>query len=111
MVARDRGACDARKLAWVDCLLDGDHGGAAFHRADADEDGVPGLQRCFMKPENPGVQAAGVARCRVGVGDDVATLKEQLAVERDADRTARTLRPAERCLWPAFNGLDLGDLA
>ena len=45
------------------------------------------------------------------MGDDVAALDEQFAVERDADRAAGALAALERRHRPALDGLDLRDLA
>ena len=45
------------------------------------------------------------------MGDDVAALDEQFAVERDADRAAGGLAAGDRRQRPALDRLDLGDLA
>src|SRR3569623_1902250 len=109
--ARDRGAGYAGEFAGIDRLFDGDHGGAAFHRADAHENGVAGLQRRFMQPKDAGVQTARFGRRGGRLRDDVAALKEELAVERDADRAARALRAVHGGIRPAFDGPDFGNLS
>ena len=92
MVARDRLGLHAREFAGIDGLLDRDHGGAGFPGAEPDQDRGARRQRLVVQPENPRAKPAGVARAAADMGDDVAALDEQFAVERDADRAAGGLR-------------------
>ncbi len=80
-----------RQFAGIDRLLDRDHGGARLARAEPDQDLLALGERLVMQPEDAGAQAAGVARASPDMGDDVAALDEELAVERDADRAPGAL--------------------
>ena len=99
------------ELAGIDRLLDGDDGGAAFLRPAADQQLVTLGERLVVQPEDARAQPPRLARGGVGMGDDVAALDEQFAVERDADRAARALPARDRRHRPALDRLDLGDLA
>src|SRR5712671_3943486 len=64
-----------------------------------------------MQPENPRVDAAGIARAISDMGNHVAAFDEQFAVERDADRSPGALAALDRRNRPALDGFDLRDLA
>ena len=91
VIARDRLGLGVREFAGIDGLLDRDHAGAAFPRAEPDQDRSPfdsGLS-CSQKIR---ARIRRVSRGRgADMGDDVAALDEQFAVERDADRTSGAL--------------------
>src|ERR1700758_2692789 len=111
MVTRDRLVLAARELDGIDGLLDIDHDRAGLAVGEPDQDLVAFRQRLVMQPENARAQPAGVARAFADMGDDVAALDEQLAVERDADRAARAVDAVDGRHRPALARFDLGDLA
>ena len=111
MVAPDRRGADAGEFARIDGILDRNHGGAAFHRAEPHQDLVARRQRRIVQPEDARLQPPRVARRGADMRDHIAALEEQFAVERDADRTAGALRARHRRHRPAFDDLDLRDLA
>ena len=111
MVLRDRLVLDARQFSGINRLLDSDHRGAALPGAEPDQDLFAVGERLVVQPENARAQPAGVAWTRAGVGNHVAALDEQLAVERDADRASGALLALDRGEWPALDRLDFGDLA
>src|SRR5207244_975831 len=96
MIARDRLGFLVRQRAGVDRLFDRDYIGAGLAGAQPNQDGIAPGERLVVQPENAGANAAGVARAGRRMRDDVAALDEQLAVERDADRTARGLAAFDR---------------
>src|SRR6185312_12589265 len=95
----------------VDRLFDGDDAGAAFPRAEPDQDLVALRQRLVVQPENPGANSPRVARRGAGMRDDIAAFDEQFTVERDAHRTAGAVTTVKRRHRPALDGLDFCDLA
>ena len=62
MIARDRLGLDAREFAGIDRLLDRDHGGAGFPRAEPDQNGGARHQRLVVQPEDPRANPPRVAR-------------------------------------------------
>ena len=68
-------------------------------------------QWLVVQPENARANPAGVARAAADMGDDVATLDKEFAVERDADRASRGLNLIDRRYRPALDAPDLRDLA
>ena len=68
MIARDRLGLRVGEFAGIDGLLDRDHGGAGFPRAEADQDLIALRQRLVVQPENARANSARIARacCRHG---------------------------------------------
>src|ERR1700738_3461981 len=69
------------------------------------------IEGLVVQPENARANPPGVARAVSDMGDDIAALDKQFAVERDADRSPGAVRALDRRRRPALDGPDPGDLA
>ena len=69
MIARNRLGLLVGELAGVDGLFNRDDAGAAFPRAEADQDLVALRQWLVVQPENPGANPPCVARGGAGMRD------------------------------------------
>ncbi len=76
VVPRDRLGFHARQFAGIDGLLDCDHGGAGFPRAEPDQDRGTCCQCLVVQPENARANSSRIARAGSDVGDDVAAFDE-----------------------------------
>ena len=111
MIARNRLGLLVGEFAGIDGLFDCDHAGAAFPRAEADQDLIALRQRLVVQPENPRPDPPRIARGRAHMGDDIAAFDEQFTVERDTDRAAGAVAAVDGRHRPALDRLDFCDLA